>query len=42
MEEIKIVEEKTITKPEFTEDIEAKIVGVAKIEDNIYAAYIGN
>lgn len=35
MEGIKIVEEKTITKPEFTEDIEAKIVGVAKIEDNI-------
>lgn len=34
-EEIKIVEEKSIVKPEFTEEIEARVISVGKIEDNI-------
>ena len=33
--EIKIIEEKSIVKPEFTEEIEARVVSVGKIEDNI-------
>lgn len=35
MNEIKIVEEKSIVKPEFTEEIEARVISVGKIEDNI-------
>lgn len=33
--EIKIVEEKSIVKPEFTEEIEARVISVGEIEDNI-------
>lgn len=33
--EIKIIEEKSIVKPEFTEEIEARVISVGKIEDNI-------
>ena len=35
MNEIKIVEEKSIVKPEFTEEIEARVISVGEIEDNI-------